>query len=338
MKPTFQPQLVNGPWGDPALYIRIRWARRALLFDLGSLTGLPPGELLRVSDVFVSHTHLDHFVGFDHLLRTILGRDRTLSLYGPAGIVENVEGKLKGYTWNLVQGYPLSLEVYEVDRDTTRGARFACADAFRRRDLPPHVFAGDLLEEPGFRVRTAILDHHVPCLAFALEEPFHVNIDPERLAGLQLPVGPWLTGLKEQIRRGASDDTPIEVRWPGGAARHFSLGKLKAAIINITPGQKLAYVTDARHCPDNVARVVALAKGADVLYCEAAYLDRDAVLATRRCHLTARQAGLIAREAAVRRLVLFHFSPRYEGNAEAFHREAREAFGGWVTVPQGRWT
>lgn len=337
MKPTFHTQLVNGPWGDPALYVRIRWARRALLFDLGSLTDLPAAGLIRVSDVFVSHTHLDHFVGFDHLLRTILGRDRTLSLYGPSGIVDNVEGKLKGYTWNLVQGYPLCLEVYEMDLDIMRGARFACAEAFQRRDLPPRLFTGDLLEEPGFRVRASHLDHHVPCLAFALEEPFHVNIDKEGLAALELPVGPWLTDLKGQIRRGASDDTQIVARWPGGQVKSFSLGKLKAAIVNITPGQKLAYVTDALYCPDNVARIVALAKGADVLYCEAAYLDRDESLATRRRHLTARQAGLIAREAAVRRLVLFHFSPRYEGNAEAFHREAREAFGGWVTVPQGRW-
>ncbi|MGH7382805.1 MAG: ribonuclease Z, partial [Candidatus Methylomirabilales bacterium] len=78
MKPTFQMQLVNGRWEDPALFVRIRWARRALLFDLGSIATVSSGDLLRVSEVFVSHTHLDHFVGFDHLLRTVLGRDRIL--------------------------------------------------------------------------------------------------------------------------------------------------------------------------------------------------------------------------------------------------------------------
>ncbi|MEE9522921.1 MAG: ribonuclease Z, partial [candidate division NC10 bacterium] len=97
------------------------------------------------------------------------------------------------------------------------------------------------------------------------------------------------------------------------------------------------YVTDAIYSPGNVERIVALAKAADVLYCEAAYLERDEPLAAERCHLTARQAGLIAREAGVRRLTLFHFSPRYQGETEAFYREAREAFGGWVTVPKGHW-
>lgn len=328
-------QLVNGPWGDPALYVRIRWARRALLFDLGSLNSLPPGELLRISDVLVSHTHLDHFVGFDHLLRTVLGRDRALNIYGPPGIIDNVEGKLRGYTWNLVQDYTLQLNVFEVDVDSVRGARFPCAEGFRRRDLPARPFTGDLWTEPGFQARASHLHHQVPCLAFAVEEPFHINVDKERLAEMELPVGPWLADLKAQIRAGAADDTRIQV--PGGQAQTFSLGELRIKMITITPGQKLAYVTDALYSPDNIARIVALAKGADVLYCEAAYLDRDALLAAQRCHLTARQAGLIAKEAAVRRLALFHFSPRYEGKAEAFHREAREAFGGWVTVPQGRW-
>lgn len=337
MKPTFQMQLVNGPWGDPALYVRIRWARRALLFDLGSLASLSSGDLLRVSEVYVSHTHLDHFVGFDHLLRTVLGRDRILSLFGPAGIIDNVEGKLRGYTWNLIHDYPLSLEVFEVNLDSIRGARFACAEAFRRSDLPPRAFTGELWGETGFRVRAGHLDHQIPCLAFAVEEPFHINIDKGRLADLELPVGPWLSDLKAKIREGAAEETRIVVRWPDGRAKTFSLGELKAALINITPGQKLAYVTDALYSPENVACIVTLAKGADVLYCEAAYLDRDEPLAAERCHLTARQAGLIAREAEVRRLALFHFSPRYPGETEAFYREAREAFGGWVTVPKGHW-
>jgi ribonuclease Z len=333
MKPTFQPRVVNGPWGDPVLYIRIRWARRALLFDLGNLSSLSPGELLKVTEAFVSHTHLDHFIGFDHLLRIILGRDRALTLFGPPGLIANVEGKLKGYTWNLVEEYPLRLEVFEVYEERLQGASFACRDGFRRQDLPPRPLSGELWREPGFTVKAVRLDHQILCLAFAIEEPFHINIDKERLAGLQLPVGPWLNQLKERIRAEAPEDTPVAVPGPQGEGRVFSLGELKAAMVNITTGQKIAYVTDACYSPENAARIVALAKGADAFYCEAVYLDRDRALAEARYHLTARQAGLLAKEAQVRRLVLFHFSPRYQGDAEAFSREAREAFGGWVTVP-----
>ena len=73
--------------------------RRALLFDIGDITVLAPRQLLRVSHVFGSHTHMDHFAGFDHLLRLLLGRDKTVALYGPSGFIDRVEHKLKAYTW-----------------------------------------------------------------------------------------------------------------------------------------------------------------------------------------------------------------------------------------------
>ncbi len=73
---------------------------------------------------------------------------------------------------------------------------------------------------------------------------------------------------------------------------------------------------------------MALAKGADLFYCEAPYLDVDAEKARDRYHLTARQAGIMARKAEVRDFVVFHFSPRYTGQGEAIEHEATEAFQG----------
>ena len=60
MPPLFQPQLVNGVFGDPVLYLESRDEPRALMFDLGDVSALPPRRLLRLSDVFVSHAHMDH--------------------------------------------------------------------------------------------------------------------------------------------------------------------------------------------------------------------------------------------------------------------------------------
>ncbi|MBI3779913.1 MAG: ribonuclease Z, partial [candidate division NC10 bacterium] len=132
MTNLFQPRLLNGVFGDPGLFVRLRWERRALLLDLGDLTAQPPADLLKVTDVFVSHTHVDHFIGFDHLLRIALGRDRTIRLFGPPGIIANVEGKLSGYTWNLVEGYTLAFEVHEVCPEKITAARFPCGGRFER--------------------------------------------------------------------------------------------------------------------------------------------------------------------------------------------------------------
>lgn len=114
MADTFQPRLVNDPFEDPALFVAFRYQRRALLFDLGRIDRLSLREIHKLTDVFVSYTHIDHFIGFDHLLRSSLNREDEIRLYGPKGITDNVSGKLAGYTWNLIQGYPLRLTVCQI--------------------------------------------------------------------------------------------------------------------------------------------------------------------------------------------------------------------------------
>ncbi len=57
------------------------------------------------------------------------------------------------------------------------------------------------------------------------------------------------------------------------------------------------------------------------------FLHEDEKLAAERNHLTARQAGELAKAAGAAKLAPFHFSPRYEGRHEALVEEAAQAFG-----------
>jgi len=335
MRPDILPRLVNGAQGDPAVYAPFKYERRALLFDLGDLNPLSSRSLLKVSHIFVSHTHVDHFVGFDQILRLHLGREKRLVLYGPPGFVSNVEGKLRGYIWNLVKNYPYDfrLEVYELGPELPEAASFACREAFTRRSLQPLESLADgavILDEVGLQVRAALLEHDIPCLAYSLEEKQHINVDKIRLDDMGLRVGPWIRHLKDAIRRGAPEDAEIPV--PSGptsdeATKAIPLGVLRKNVLRISRGQRIAYVTDAAFTDANVEKIVGLARGADILFCEAAFSERDRARAKQRRHLTAHQAGLVARMAGVARLVVFHFSPKYHGRPDVLYEEAREAFG-----------
>lgn len=328
MKPLFQTHLLNGRFGDPVVFVDFLFDRRALLFDVGTIRNLPPRKIMRLTDVFVSHAHMDHFNDFDWLVRLCLGRPVTLRVYGPEGFIDRVEHRLRGYTWNLAAGYEqsLALEVTELhEGERGRRARFECRRAFDRDAehevaLPSNV----LLQERGFRVRAAIVDHGTPCLAFALEEQRHISVRKNRLAELALCPGPWLKGLKQAVLRDAGDDTPIAL----DDGRTLPLGRLRDAIIDVAPGSKMVYVVDTAYTAANRARVVDLARDADEMFIEAAFTAADADHAAVKLHLTGVQAGLLARQAAARRLHPMHCSPRYQDQGGDPVGEALVAFAG----------
>lgn len=335
MRLMFSPALVNEPFGDPGLYVDFRFEKRALLFDLGDLSALPPRKLLRISDVFVSHAHMDHFCGFDRLLRICLGRGGGLRLYGPPGFAQQVAHKLAAYTWDLVAHYASDfvVEVRELGADGLLGGlRLRGRRSFEPEPLPPRpVQEGVLLEEPNFLVRTAVLDHGTPCLGFALEERTHFNVWRNRLAELGLPTGPWLQDLKAAVARNAPDETPVRAWWRDAGGLHerlLALGPLKAEVLQPVPGEKIGYVTDVAFTAGNRRRIVALTANATQLFIESVFLEEDAAHAARKHHLTAHQAGAIARAAGARMVIPFHFSPRYSGRIDELRRELATAWGG----------
>ncbi len=325
MKTTLRPRLLNGQTGDPALLIQLRWQGRTLLVDLGRIDRTPGTLLLGIEAVFVSHAHMDHFMGFDQLLRLMLARETTLRLYGPEGIADCVAGKLAGYVWNLTDEYAFRIEVTEIGPTELRSCAFAARRRFEREPLgAPRPFTGVVLEDPVITVEAVPLDHRIVSMAYAVSERVHLNVRADALAAEGLRPGPWLNRLKQAVRAEAGDDTPIEVA--PGVRR--PLGELRERLLVETPGQKIAYVVDALFSPANAAKIVRLARGATIFYCEAPFLEEDIEQATRRWHLTAGQAGALARAAGVQRLHVFHFSPRYEGRYGEIVAEAQAEFSG----------
>jgi ribonuclease Z len=330
MHPSFHPRLINGPFSDPGLFIPFLFQKRALVFDLGDIHGLPAKDVLKISHAFVTHTHMDHFIGFDGLLRIMLGRKKNLALFGPRGFLKQVEGKLSGYTWNLVDPdhYPLGLQITEVHPDFTLCRRYRCQDRFKPlEDAVKNPFGGLLYEEPALSVAAVILDHKIPCLGFAVKERFHVNIITEGLKRLGLEPGPWLTAFKQAIYDRADPAMQFEIVRPGQKTpAGYALGQLADQIAKITPGQKITYITDVAYSAANRDKIVEFARDSDHLFIEAAFMEKDRIIAGAKHHLTARQAGELAAEARVKQFSIFHFSPRYAEQEKLLYQEATEAY------------
>ncbi len=323
MRPALFSCLVNGDAGDPALFTDLQFRNDAILFDMGDLSFLPSKKMLRVSSVYISHAHMDHFIGFDRFLRVSFGRMKSVRIYGPEGISGQVGAKLSAYTWNLAGSHlpELSFIVNEIRGDVCLKTRYSSRNIFRGEFFGEEpIEEGILHEDPCFRVSHVRLDHGISSLAFSVEEKFHVNIWKSRLQEMGLSVGPWLRSLKDAVLKREPDDTMIET--PKG---RVELGNIRPAA-RIVPGQKIAYVTDAACTPENLDRMIRLADCADILYIEAMFLEKDRAHSESKRHLTAWQAGKVGKLARAKSVVPFHFSPRYSGREDLLREEARRAF------------
>jgi len=172
-------------------------------------------------------------------------------------------------------------------------------------DVVEHpVWEDGLVDDDGkFRIEAAFMKHSVDNVAWRVVEADQRKFDAAKLEALGIR-GPMVQQLNKEGelmvegRRVALED----VSW-------------------MRRGDVLAVVIDTRPC----SAIVDIASGAKVFLCESTYLDRDQDLARKHYHLTAKQAATFAKEAHVERLILTHFSARYQ-DLQEFLKEAREIF------------
>ncbi|HEV8296992.1 MAG TPA: ribonuclease Z [Acidimicrobiales bacterium] len=150
-----------------------------------------------------------------------------------------------------------------------------------------------------FVLRAARLTHRVDAFGWRIDEPPGRRMIASRLDALGVR-GPEVGRLQREGR------IEIDGRW-------IELDQVSEH----RPGQSFAFIMDTAWCD----AALELADNVDLLVCESTFLARDERLAEAYRHLTADQAGRLARQAGARRLVLTHFSQRYTDDEE-FRAEA----------------
>jgi ribonuclease Z len=221
---------------------------------------------------------------------------------GVPGVVQRMS--LDRVAHPVVAHYPASGQVF-FDRLRHASVFHEVADLRER----PLTGDGPIALGPFGTLEVRRLDHLIESFGYRLVEPDGSRMLPEELARAGV-AGPDVGRLQR--------DGVLVV---GG--RTVRLEEVSVP----RRGQRFAFVMDTRLCDG----VHALAEGADLLVIESTFLAEDAALAQRYGHLTAGQAGRVAAECGVRRLVLSHFSQRYP-EPERFRDEAAAAFGGEIVV------
>ncbi len=161
-----------------------------------------------------------------------------------------------------------------------------------------------VVETEDYEIYAEKMQHRIPCLAYSFKEKDKVRINKNYLAKFGLRSHPII----RKLLKGK------DITWKGR--------KIKAKLATrIKKGRKITYVVDAK-ATDKVAK---FAKDSDIFICEATFMHAMKEVAAERGHVTAKQAGKLAKKAKVKQLILTHFSQRYKDVQQVLN-EAKKQF------------
>ncbi|MBS1669114.1 MAG: ribonuclease Z [Bacteroidetes bacterium] len=234
----------------------------------------------KISHIFISHLHGDHYFGLIGLLTSmgLLGRTQEIHLYAPAALKSIIDLQLQVADTQL----PFALHFH------------------------PLVQQGVLVKENTFEVSCFQVQHRVECWGFHFREIKPIRkINPEKALAYQVPAS-----FFEQLKWGADY-----------LSKTNELVKNEWVTDSGSPAKSYAYSADTVYDE----RIIESVKSCSLLYHEATYLKDMEDRATKRFHCTTAQAATIAKKAQVGKLLIGHFSSKYE-RLEDFEKEAREIF------------
>ncbi len=287
---TIEPAFFSGLLDDPVLLLNIRPTGRGIIIDCGRVHHLAKRVMKSIDAVFVSHAHMDHFMGIDTIIRHNHVSPRTLDLFGPPGMAEKMSAKFSSYDWNLTEPYWCSFRVHEIHADSIATFLFPGPEGFPRRFVGERpredkvVYRNDFLQ-----VEADLCDHKIPVLIFKITERASFLVDEARIEQAGLVRGAWLRQLKKRFYHGNPSGEPLLVsRLRAGNIVQEPVGdtaELYESIRKQLPPSTIGYVTDIAFNEQNLEKVLSLFQGVTLLLCECSFLAGDRDKARVSAHL-----------------------------------------------------
>jgi ribonuclease Z len=314
------PYFFSGLMDDPILLIRIKPLKETLLFDCGNINHIAKRIFKSIKAVFISHAHMDHFIGIDTLIRNILVSPKTVKIFGPPDIAKKIEAKLNGYDWNLVEDYYCNLVIHEISKNSRQVFLLEGRHGFKKRELGIEMLKNHQIYENRFlTVKSVLCDHKIPVLIFKVTEKPHFEIDQYKLKLLNIEAGGWLIHLKnwfyhQDSYHKASNDLQLLPLPPT-----VLYEKIKKESTPVS----LGYVTDIGFHKDNMKKIEDLLDDVNLLICECSFLNQDRHKARNSFHLCTSDVNNLIEMLNPKIIVPMHLSKTYKKISQQLYDEIK---------------
>ncbi|KAA2217660.1 MBL fold metallo-hydrolase [Chryseobacterium sediminis] len=295
---------------DISILIKIPNSGKHYLCDCGEASLLTVKEVQSISAIFISHTHIDHFSNFDGIFRHQIGSGEKVVICGPKNIHQQVESRLKSYTWNLIDEKAIEYEIREIVSEEEINIYTLRPPHWNLEFIKTQNF---LFEDEYVNVDFAILDHKTDSIAYLFKEKDSVSFN-ENISGFRK--GKWISELKTAFENNTADKE-IEIEetvYKAGDLFH---------LLTRNAGYKLGVIMDHAADEGNYKKIRTVFGGADRVYIESFYKDTDQEFAKINYHSFASASGQVMNECQVKEAVPIHFSRRY---TESDQTEIETAF------------
>ena len=319
-----EPTFFAGLFDDPLLLVRVRPTGRSLLFDCGKVHHLAKRVFTSIDAVFISHAHMDHFMGMDSVIRHSHASPRSVDVFGPPGISRRMAHKFACYDWNLADTFWGNFRVGEVSEGEVVSTLYRGADGFAPR--PDGARGGAIYANRHLSVTAGLCEHRIAVLAFRVTEGDAFVLDERRMEQAGVVPGGWLKNLEKLFHTGRMEGTLIRYPEAIGVSveeRSGDAGALYRRIMKPEVPASIGYVTDIGFSPENLERLTRLMSGVSLLVCECAFLAADERKARLSRHLCTSDVNVILDRLRPSYLLPMHLSKSYQevGGSQALYRE-----------------
>ena len=314
----FTTLLKSKPDEDICLLFKVANHHWNYLCECGEASELTVKECQNTHAIFISHTHIDHFINFDRVLRHQIGIQRRVVICGPEGISAQVQAKIKGYCWNLIEEGSVIYEIREIISFTDIQIYELKPPDWELKKIG-QITDGFLFQNDKFVTRFTLLDHKIPTIAYHFKAHDSINIHLEN-SGFE--GGRWINDLKEAFLQKETERI-IEVQ-----NNTYQAGEL-FHLIKKNRGETFGIIMDHAASPENHRRIQSLFQDCDKVFIECFYQAADKEMAAANFHSYSTESARIMRESAVKLAIPVHFSRRYEAkDLEIIKAEFQKEFAG----------